>query len=178
MKRLNPKTGTHFKQGDIREDGYIFWSYGKKIMKKTSYFIEFWRTLEGYQNSINNNKVRVKKFAINNPNKMAEKAMRYHAEKLNRTPPWLTKEHFKQMHEIYALAKIKEEFTGEKHHVDHIEPLRGKDRCGLHVPWNLQVLTAEENIKKGNRVKEIKPTSVPNQHHRSSKVDSKHGVVS
>jgi|TARA_R110002126_G_C10165397_1_gene473262 hypothetical protein len=164
MKRLNPETGTHFKQGDIREDGYIFWSYGKKIIKKTSCFIEFWRTLEGYQKSLNDNKVRVKKFAINNPNKMTEKAMRYHSEKLNRTPPWLTKEHFKQMHEIYALAKIKEEFTGEKHHVDHIEPLRGKDRCGLHVPWNLQVLTAEENIKKGNRVKEIKPTSVPNQH--------------
>ena len=72
------------------------------------------------------------------------------ASKLNATPEWLTKEHHEQIKLVYAHAKECELLTGDKYHVDHIIPLQGKNVSGLHVPWNLQVLPADINIKKSN----------------------------
>lgn len=68
-----------------------------------------------------------------------------------RTPPWLTREHFAQMQRLYKLAKEIGKTTGEPQHVDHIVPLRGRTVSGLHVPWNLRVVPAVLNIQKGNR---------------------------
>lgn len=96
-------------------------------------------------------KASARAWAKKNPSKVRAQAMRRHAAKLRATPPWLTEHHNAQILEYYEIACW---LTANETpcHVDHIEPLRGKDRCGLHVPWNLQILTADENLKKGNRV--------------------------
>jgi len=72
---------------------------------------------------------------------------KYRAAKLQATPKWLNDRDFWLIEQFYEWS----EYLDGPHHVDHIVPLRGKDVCGLHVPWNLQVLTAEENMKKSNK---------------------------
>jgi hypothetical protein len=66
------------------------------------------------------------------------------ARKRGATPKWLTKNQISEMKDLYYLAKILNS------HVDHMEPLLGEFVCGLHVPWNLQILSASENIQKSN----------------------------
>ena len=78
--------------------------------------------------------------------------MRREAGKKNRTPAWLTEEHLSQIKDQYWLAADLKAITGDDYHVDHIVPLNGKEVCGLHVPWNLQVLPADINRSKSNRL--------------------------
>lgn len=70
------------------------------------------------------------------------------------TPKWLTTEQRKQIIDIYEHMRDCRAITGEEYHVDHIIPLRGDNICGLHVPWNLQVLPAYVNMSKSNTLEE------------------------
>ena len=86
------------------------------------------------------------------PDKLTARRSRRRALNLCRIPPWLTPEQKKETLNFYTEARILSKSTGIPHEVDHIVPLRGKEVSGLHVPWNLQVLTAEENQNKGNNL--------------------------
>lgn len=85
-----------------------------------------------------------------NPHKVTSKNARRRASKKLATPNWLTEDHKAEIEKFYILARDCQTITGEPYHVDHIVPLKGKDVCGLHVPWNLQVLPADVNLSKSN----------------------------
>jgi 5-methylcytosine-specific restriction endonuclease McrA len=73
------------------------------------------------------------------------------ASKMQRTPRWIKDVFVDEIKVIYRRAKLIKKFTGETWHVDHIVPLKGKKVSGLHVPWNLQLLPASENLAKSNK---------------------------
>jgi hypothetical protein len=99
------------------------------------------------EHNINN----ARRWAQNNKDKRCGYIAKRKAIKLNQTPDWLTEDHLKQIDEVYKESSRLTEETDSKHHVDHIFPLQGKKERGLHVPWNLQILTESENTSKHNK---------------------------
>lgn len=70
----------------------------------------------------------------------------------NATPKWITAEQKLAIRSLYLNAQTLTKITGERYVVDHIVPLISDVVCGLHVPWNLRVITQEENLKKSNKL--------------------------
>ena len=83
----------------------------------------------------------------NNRDKCNANNAKRRAMQLNATPSWAT---VKDIQAFYKLAKTLTMAEGVAYEVDHIVPLLGKDVCGLHCEFNLQVLSAIENRKKNN----------------------------
>lgn len=86
------------------------------------------------------------------PEKAAEHSITRRARKLKSTPSWLNEDDRQKIIEMCNLRDQLELETGLKYHIDHIVPLQGENVCGLHVPWNLRVITAEENCSKKNKL--------------------------
>jgi hypothetical protein len=109
------------------------------------------RAAEWYANNTARAKVAQRQYRDNNPEKMRHLSAKARADKFWRTPAWLTDEDRWLIEEVYDLAVQRNDCTGIEWHVDHIVPLRGKYVSGLHVPDNLQVIPAKDNLRKSNR---------------------------
>ena len=124
---------------------------------------------ENYAKNPESHKQRAANYRVKNPEKVRESylssmrkrkpqkaaaEMARQAKKIQATPPWLTKEDLNQIDAIYVCAKETTNLAGFDCSVDHIVPLRGKDICGLHVPWNLRVVSRSYNSKKHNNLDE------------------------
>jgi ribosomal protein L3 len=166
LKRINEQTNNFFLQGDAREDGYLFWGYIKTHILINGFFKENWLNPIAFQTKRNKNKIYLKNKRITEPKKYAKSAANWQklnsdkvcaatskrrSAKLKRTPDWLTAQQHLEIKEFYEMAKQLETIFKWKQHVDHIVPLQGQKVSGLHVPWNLQILSAKMNQKKSNR---------------------------
>ena len=88
-----------------------------------------------------------KAYRKKNPSRTAAIQAAYRASKRSQTPE-LTDEEKLQIIEIYKEAVALRKTTGDDYHVDHIIPI---SKGGLHHPLNLQIITAFENLSKGNK---------------------------
>ena len=84
-------------------------------------------------------------WARNNAARVQAKVAARRAMKLKATPKWADQD---KIRAIYAEARRLTKETGIQHEVDHIFPLKGDVAQGLHVQYNLQILTMTENRHK------------------------------
>jgi hypothetical protein len=129
------------------------------------------KTWDGYKNSTTQgrseiyfrDKVKIQEYRQwyqqENSEIIANISAKRRAKQLNATPSWLSNDDIINISKLYKEAKAISLSTGMPHHVDHIVPLQGKNVCGLHVPWNLRVIPATDNLIKSNKF------SQENYHH-------------
>lgn len=89
----------------------------------------------------------VRNYAQKNKEKLTAAARKRQVLKLTAMPPWVDVD---AINLVYSQADYVSRLTAVPHEVDHIIPLRNSKVCGLHVPWNLQILSQTENRRKGN----------------------------
>lgn len=175
-KQEKPKSEFYKKTRKNRSDGLRAWckpcekaadnvrfSSIKQKEKKAVYDREYREALgeklkkkyrDYYAKTKPDRRAKVKAWQLANPGKHNGYSAQGKVAKLRASPPWVNRA---AILSVYEKAKI------EGMDVDHIIPLRHHLVCGLHVPWNLQLLTKTENCSKKNRFEVITERGVPLQ---------------
>lgn len=178
VKRLNPETGQPFERGYKREDGRYFFQYTPTKVKRNGFFEEKWLSKAALDHYREKQREIKKTWGKNNLDKVNAKSNKRRAKKLERIPRWIKDVFLKEIEDYYKMAKELEKIFPWKQHVDHIVPMNGKNVSGLHVPWNLQILSQKANQEKGNKHVEEEPiTPLPTGHYPKSTEHSKHGTL-
>ena len=94
--------------------------------------------------------INTKKWMQANKGMVNARTRRRQTAKLQRTPAWLGAVDHAEMDFTYAYCAALRSI-GMDYHVDHTIPLQGKIVSGFHVPSNLQVIHASDNMKKNNK---------------------------
>jgi hypothetical protein len=144
-------------RGDVHPK-YPNWVY----FSKQKNGIQRWITLESSSKKKEQNKAY-----INSPEGRAARAMSNALRRLSINYKFkLTEEHFDELVDIYLdCFAINEAAVGAGMYgrgangvkryafaVDHIQPLINANLCGLHAPWNVQIMEAGENMSKSNKI--------------------------
>lgn len=80
-------------------------------------------------------------------NKHYRRSVRYYKQLYRAWPDYLATD--PRYRRIYKECE-RRRARGEKVVIDHIVPVMSKLVCGLHVPWNLAIITEKENSTKSN----------------------------
>lgn len=137
----------------------------KSVAKKRDHYLQVKRDyyqenkveiLKEMQLYRDNNKEKINErhrlYYLNNSDVYKYNAARRRVLQKRAQPPCLTEDDLSEIKLFYKVTSFLEKITGEKFHVDHIIPINNDIICGLHVPWNLQILTAKDNIRKSNHL--------------------------
>jgi 5-methylcytosine-specific restriction endonuclease McrA len=126
-------------------------AYGRKYREEKREQISASRAIHTAQNK-ESLTLYAEEYRKANPGKINAKTAKRRAARRKAVPKWLTKIQLQEMQNFYIFASLWSLLTGIPHEVDHIVPLQGKNVRGLHVPWNLRVITQEENRHKNNKM--------------------------
>lgn len=93
-----------------------------------------------------------RRWRVNNPEATKRLVAQRRASLEQRIPLWFDEIDEFVIEEAFALAELRQESTGIAWHVDHMIPLRAKLASGLHCAENIQVIPAQLNNEKYNKM--------------------------